>query len=210
MDWTYLATVASPIVQAIAAFFGVLGVFLVWRQVREAARQVELTREQVNLSVEQMRQQNVWNKIQTQHMLLSILPTPDVEREMLQVVQKYREKPSWQFPQNACERLYADLNDWLIAKSYISAYERWCAAISANSVDEDYAYSVHGAKIVDAHRMFEHYIDFIRRKSNDFTLYIELQKVATRWADRAKREKASIEAEQARLRENTGMQRTIG
>ncbi|MGE3488293.1 MAG: DUF4760 domain-containing protein [Nitrospira sp.] len=209
MNWTHLATVASPIVQAIASLFGVLGVFLVWRQVREAARQVELTRDQVNLSVEQMRQQNVWNKIQTQHTLLSILPTPEVEREMLRVVQKYREKTSWQFPQIACEALYTDLDDWLIAKSYISAYERWCAAISANLVDEDYAYSVHGVKIIDAHRMFKHYIDFIRTKSNDTTLYLELQKVATRWADRAKREKVSIEAEQARLRENTGMQRAL-
>lgn len=209
MTWSQIATEVAPIVQSVAALFGVVGLFLVWRQVKVAARQLELSREQINLTVEQMRQQNRWNKINTQHMLLSALPSTEAEREMWRIVEKYKDGESWTLPSEACSKLYDDIDAWLIVKNFVNCHERLCAAISANSLADDYAYSVHGAKIIDTHRIFQHYIDYTRKRKGNATIFLELEKVATRWAVRAQKEQDSIERELAQLRARTGTQEFI-
>ncbi|MBS0467694.1 MAG: DUF4760 domain-containing protein [Proteobacteria bacterium] len=217
MDWDFVGTIIAPIVQAFASLIGVVGLVLVWLQIRETKNQLSATREQIKLnadqfalSVEQMRQQTKWQQINTQHTLLSVLPTQETERALWAVVERYRNPPSWQFPREACSKLYDNIEEWITIKTFVSAFERLCAAINANSLDDDYAYSVHGAKVIDTFSAFEHYIYYIRKRRNDETIYIELEKVATRWAERSKAEQASIREEQAQMQARRGAKRAFG
>ena len=217
MDWNFAGTIVAPIVQAAAATAGVIGLVFVWIQIRETRNQLSLARDQLKLSVDhlaltvdQMKQQTMWNQVHAQHTLLSVLPSADAERELWKVVGKYRAAPSWQFPHDACARLYDEIDDWMTIKGFITCFERLCAAISANSLDDGYAYSVHGARVIDTFNTFEHYINYIRRKRSNATIYLELEKVATRWAQKAKSEQAAIESEQANLHQARCMQKTVG
>lgn len=231
MNLEYVATVIAPIAQAIAATLGAISLVLLWRQVilgrdnlsmlekqielatkqiENQVRQTEQQARQVELTVEQMRQQNVWNRISAQHMLLSVLPSPDAERELWKVVEKYAGKSSWKLPLAACDQLYDALDDWVTIKTFVNGHERLCAAISANSLDEDYAYSVHGAKVIDTYKTFEHYIDYIRKKRKNASIYLELEKVATRWMKRADEEQALVTQEQEALQASRGTKKAVG
>jgi len=172
-------------------------------------KQTENQAVQLQLKVEQMRQQNEWNRINAQHILLSALPSPAEERDLWKVIEEYVDKPSWQLPLSACDKLYDCLDDWVTIKNFINGHERLCAAISAHSLDEDYAYSVHGAKVMDTYRTFEHYIDYVRKKRRNASIYLELEKVASRWMDRAEQEQAAVMREQQKLRASRGAQKSV-
>jgi hypothetical protein len=182
MQWQFTGTVVAPIVQAITSLSGVVGLFLVWQQIRIS---------------------NAWNRANTQHALLSNLPSLELEERLWSIVETLPQEDRRILP-SACPTIYGNVGHWVTIKTFLNKHEQLCAAINAGTIDDRYAYAMHGVKIVDAFLIFETYITFIREKSDDDTIYLELEKVATRWSDWAQTEKEAVKQEQKRMKARRG------
>jgi hypothetical protein len=187
MQWQFLGTIVAPIVQAITSLSGVVGLFLVWQQIRIS---------------------NVWNRANTQHALLSNLPSLELEERLWKIVESLPQENRRLLP-TACTIIYEDVSHWVTIKTFLNKHEQLCAAINTGTIDDRYAYDVHGVKIVDAFLIFEAYIEFIRAKSSDATIYLELEKVATHWSATASMEKEAVKAEQAQMKTRRGAKRIV-
>lgn len=152
-----------PILQVLISFIGVGGVFLLWYQIRTT---------------------NKWNKANSQHSMLSNLPSQEIEICVWNIVDKLEKDDTGSITEKSAAKVYENIENWVKVKSFLNSFEHLCAAINAKSIDEDYSYSVHSARITDIYYKFQHYITFIRKLSNDDEIYIELQKVASRWHER--------------------------
>jgi len=65
---------------------------------------------------------------------------------------------------------------------YLNYLELYCSGVSFCALDENLAYSFHSDEIVAAWILFEPYITQVYRKAaDDYDLFVELEKVATRW-----------------------------
>lgn len=188
MDPQFLATVVAPIVQAATSIAGVVGLFLVWHQIRVT---------------------NAWNRATTQHTLLSNLPSLELEERVWKILEPLPKDEHWRLKPDACSILYGNVSDWVVVKTYLNKHEQLCAAVCANAVNERYAYDVHGAKIIDTFFTFERYIEHIRSQARDATIYLELEKVATKWSAWSRAEKAAVEAQQVALKASRGTRSAI-
>lgn len=188
MDLHTIATDIAPIVQAITSLAGVLGLFLVWHQIRVT---------------------NEWNRANTQHTLLSNLPSKDLEDQVWKLLEPLEKDEHWHLRPNACPMIYDNISDWVAVKTYLNKHEQLCAAINANAVNERYAYDVHGAKIVDVFRTFETYIEYARTRAKDQALYLELEKIASRWELLSKAEEQGIREEQEQLKAMRGAKKAV-
>ncbi|WP_433766750.1 DUF4760 domain-containing protein [Pseudomonas putida] len=189
MDAQFWATIVAPIVQAATSIAGVVGLLLVWYQVRIT---------------------NAWNRATTQHALLSNLPSFELEERVWKILEPLPKDDHWRLKSDACSILYKNITDWVAVKTYLNKHEQLCAAVCANAVNERYAYDVHGAKIVDTFLTFEKYIEYARSQAEDITIYLELEKVATKWSELAQTEKASVNAQQAALKASRGTKDAVG
>lgn len=172
-----------PIIRSITSFFGVVGVWLVWRQIK-------LT--------------NTWNRINTQHSLLSNLPSLELESYVWQMYEKLQKTSEGSVVSEESKQIYENIDDWVRLKTFLNKFEQLCAAVNAKAMDERYAYDVHGDKVVNAFFRFENYISFIREEREDSALYLELEKVATRWNKIAKLEQVQIQEQQRKMQTQRG------
>ncbi len=166
-----IATDIAPIVQAVTSIAGVLGVWFLWRQIKIT---------------------NVWSRANTQHSLLSNLPTQELEKHVWILFEKLPKNPRGCLHEDAAPTIYNCVDDWVCVKTFLNKFEQLSAAVNAKVVDERYAYDVHGVKVVDAFLKFEAYIYYIRKRRDDFAIYLELEKVATRWDALAKAEQHQV------------------
>ncbi|MEE9904210.1 MAG: DUF4760 domain-containing protein [Chlorobium sp.] len=189
MDWQFIGTVVAPIVQAITSLAGVVGLFFVWYQIRIT---------------------NDWNRANTQHALLSNMPSQELEQSVWSTLEKLPKDEHRRLLPEACPVIFDDIANWVSVKTFLNKHEQLCAAVNAKAVKDRYAYSVHGAKVIDTYLIFENYIEYTRQRCKDHTIYLELEKVATRWGGIAKKEEESIKAEQANLKAKRGAQIFVG
>lgn len=187
MTLDFLASTVAPIVQGIASMVGVAGLLLVWLQIRAT---------------------NHWNRANTQHMLLTNLPSQELENAVWTLVEELP-RESKALTDEASEAIYASVNDWTNVKTFLNKFEQLCAAINSNSVDDRYAYSMHGAKIQDAFDTFERYIYFTRERAEDEAIYLELEVVATRWGEVARKEAEFVKAKTDALKATREATRAI-
>jgi hypothetical protein len=180
MNIQILGTVVAPLVQAITSLAGVIGLFLLWHQIKET---------------------NKWNRINNQHTMLSNLPSQDLTRQIWTLVEKLPRDSHWRLNTESAPIIYNNISDWVCVKIFLNKIEQLCAAINSTAVDAGYAYKVHGATVVDSFLTFETYIQYARQQSEDATLYLELERVATRWSSLAKAEDKKARAELASLLE---------
>ncbi|QBL43472.1 DUF4760 domain-containing protein [Stenotrophomonas maltophilia] len=68
---------------------------------------------------------------------------------------------------------------WKVFRSYLDYFEEFCGAINAGLVDEGYAFSLQGTRVVRNFTVFEPLIKHYQ--SGAPTAYVELTKVAVRW-----------------------------
>ena len=127
MDWQFIGTVVAPVVQAITSVSGVIGLFLVWHQIRAG---------------------NAWNRANTQHALLANLPSLELEERVWSIVERLPRDGHRRLLPEACQFIYEDVHDWVAIKTFLNKHEQLCAAINAKTLDDRYAYDVHGVKIV--------------------------------------------------------------
>ena len=170
-----------PIIQLLASFAGVGGLILLWYQIK-------LT--------------NAWNKANSQHQMLSNLPSKEDEAFVWKLLEPLTKDESGSITEEAAQAIYSSIDNWVRVKAFLNSFEQLCAAINAGTIDENYAYSVHSARITDVYFRFKNYISYIRVVSNDDEIYIELQKVASRWHERYKATKEERDSQLKALKES--------
>lgn len=176
-----------PMVQSFISLIGIVGLFLVWYQIKMT---------------------NAWNKVNTQHSLLGDLPTEEQERRFAEIYRKYKQSDD-AISIQAAEEIYKILDEDTCIKYVLNKFEQLCAAINANTIDENYAYAVHAAKITAKFTLFENYVNYMRKINKDDEIYLELEKVATRWGARYKLEEMKRNNELLQLKAKRGATKTI-
>lgn len=183
------ATNVAPTIQAVTSIIGMAGIILVWHQIRIS---------------------NDWNRANTQHVMLSNMPSQELEKELWSLVTRLPTDAECRLTAEAPPIIYSDPISWVCVRTFLNKHEQLCAAINAKTVNDRYAYDVHGARVTDTFRIFESYISYARHVSKDVTIYLELERVATIWSLRAIEEKAAIARELAKLTAARGANSIIG
>jgi len=149
-----------PIFQALFSLFGAIGVGLLWRQIKQTNR---------------------WNKINTQHHFLTLLPSKSDEIEIWKYVRELNDDGTGKLTWGAAKEIHADSERWIQVKTYLDTFEYLAIAINNETLSEKYAYNSHAAIIIDINYVFDNYIKYMRSCCDDPLLYIELEKVALKW-----------------------------
>ncbi|WP_413664773.1 DUF4760 domain-containing protein [Microbulbifer sp. CNSA002] len=152
-----------PILQLLVSSAGVVGIILLWYQIKSTHQ---------------------WNKASSQHALLSNLPNQDHEATVWKIVDNLEKSEDGSITENASKEIYSDIDTWTCIRFFLNKFEQLCAAVNANALDDSYAYSVHSAKVTNIFQKFRNYIEFSRIRLNDDEIYIELEVVASRWHQR--------------------------
>ena len=158
-----------PILTLLIALPGVIGIILVYLQLRIAQKQIQLN--------------NLWNRTQAQHTLLDNLPDEDHEGRFWKLYKKYKDEFGV-VSKSSAQEIYSEIDDWVCAKTYMNKFETLCAAINRGYVDFEYAYHVHSAKIVGLYDKWRGFVDFARDRLDDDEIYLELQNVHTKFQRR--------------------------
>lgn len=175
------------ILQLIVSILGLMSLYLVWYQIRQAIR---------------------WNRVTNHQMLLGYLPGEELERAVLGILTKYSAVRDTEISHQIAEKLYLDVDAFVAIKSYLNKYEHFCAAINAGAVDEEHAYALHSGRVVMVHDVYRNFIDVVRVKRGPMT-YIEIERIAVRWRARRSREEAQLAAELQRLKEKSAVRRRL-
>ncbi len=183
MTLEYFSKNIVPILTLLMSGVGVISLILVWHQIRLA---------------------NIWNKLNTQNTLLANLPKEEHEKYVWGILSDVDKDLDGNISEKSAADVYDDNDKFISIKGFLNSFEIVCAALNAGSIDEDYAYSVHGARITHAFERFRNFIEHVRSSRDNLEVYIELEKVAVRWIDRqnSEREKRAMGLRQ--IKNNAG------
>lgn len=179
MDLNYWATTVAPLVQSLTSLAAVLGLYLVWYQIKVT---------------------NQWNRANTQHQLLSNLPSQELEEHVWNLVESLSRDHNGRLEKSCAATIYAHVENWVAVRTYLNKFEQLCTAVNAKALDNRYAYDMHGAKVIDAFRTFEYYIEYARERARDGTIYLELEMVATDWRTLTESEELKVRAKHEELK----------
>jgi hypothetical protein len=189
-SWDAAVRIAEPVLLGL----GTLSIVLLWAQFRES---------------------NIWNRLISYHQFFSEVPSPPRAQLLMRVLSM---EPGIEAPPSAyqplsteqVERIWSDKGDngrppaKEIVRAYLNDFEHFCGAINVGLVDEEYARELRGTRVIDAYFAYAEAIVRIRKEQEDqaetrvlagspepFTskYYLELQRTATRWHERRRRER---------------------
>ncbi|GEM_PF-3883998 len=83
------------------------------------------------------------------------------------------------FSEEVKQRILGETEAWKIFRSYLDYFEEFCAAINAGLVDNGYAFSIQGTRVVRNFTVFERLIRHYQDETP--TAYVEMAKVALPW-----------------------------
>lgn len=181
------STDVIPVIQGVISFIGIIGLYFVWFQIKQT---------------------NAWNKINTQHALLSDLPSEDQERRFAEIC-KNNANNNGIISKEAAKIIFDNISEKGCIVSVLNKLEHICAAINAKSLDENYAYAVHSARIINFYNRLQLFIVYIREAQKSEDIYIKLQKVAARWSVRYEKESENRKRELQKLIESQGAKQCV-
>lgn len=148
-----------PILQLVTGVAGLVGLVLVWRQIRQT---------------------DLWNRASAGHALLAELPDEEHDRRFLDACRKFAGGPDIPLSSAQCVQLFESVERTCVTH-YLNKHEYLCVAIEAGIVDDEYAYNMHSARVVHLWHVTEQYVYLLRTKFDDPEIYAALQKTVTRW-----------------------------
>jgi hypothetical protein len=83
-------------------------------------------------------------------------------------------------PEKALQQCIADSDSRQIVRPYLDEFEKFCGAINSQIVNEEYARSLQGTRVIRNYAVFEPLIKHFQ-KGNPMA-YVELEKVAMKWS----------------------------
>lgn len=157
----YFVKIWIPIIQT---FFGLIGsgsLVVVWISLKQTAK---------------------FNKVNTQHSLLSDLPSPELDKQFHAILEEVGLGLQDPITEDLVEDLLTDIEKYIIIKNYINKYEHICAAINLGFVDDEYAYRVHSARILWINSKFSTLIKKVREVNKDNDVWVEIERTAKKWS----------------------------
>jgi len=149
-----------PVIQLIISIVGVTSIVLAWYQFRLSHK---------------------WNKLNAQHKMLANWPALELETSVWEIYQRIKCQ-NGNIPIMTAKNMCEDNTKELVEiKTFLNKFEHICAAINVRSFDEDYAFSVHSARITNVYTRFSGFIQGAREFFNDSEIYIEIEKTAVKW-----------------------------
>lgn len=149
-----------PILQFIVTMAGLAAIFLLWWQIRQT---------------------NVWNRLNSFQAFLDVSRTYNIDKELYAQLRKIEIDPHALLSDKDVAKIYTDDAAYLAVNAVLNDADSLCAAIRIGAVDPDGAYAIHSARVI---RMYENYIKFIeesRLRYSDDEIFIEMEKIALAW-----------------------------
>ena len=164
----YFVRVWIPVIQISLGLLGLISLVFMWLSLKRTAK---------------------FNKVSTQHSLLSDLPSPELDEEFHRILREARLQLQDPISKDIVKYLLDDVHKYVIVKNYINKYEHICAAINLGFIDEEYAYRVHSARILWINSKFAALISKVRELNEDNDIWAEIEKRSMKWnePDYAKR-----------------------
>jgi len=157
-----------PIIQMSLGLLGLVSLVFMWLSLKRTAK---------------------FNKVSTQHALLSDLPSPELDEEFHRILREAGLQLQDPISKDIVKDLLDDVHKYVTVKNYINKYEHICAAINLGFIDEEYAYRVHSARILWINSKFAALISKVRELNEDNDIWAEIEKRSMKWnePDYAKR-----------------------
>jgi hypothetical protein len=168
----------AAVIQTGAVLIGLLSLVLIARQIRATAAQAASTA--------------AVNSALAYHQYFGDLVTLEIRRQLSEVAIDCGFAEARKLGKPMCDKAVACIkanpeHDGVVS-SYLDEFEEFCAAIHAKLLNEDYAYGLEATRIIRAWAVFGPFIVLTRKEKSDFRTYIELERVASSWTARRKRE----------------------
>ncbi|MGL1932196.1 MAG: DUF4760 domain-containing protein [Desulfotalea sp.] len=172
-----------PIIQMLLTTLGLISLFLLWGQIRQA---------------------NIWNKLKSEH---NFIQAQQVETSIELVKEgkkigldlKGRSKPLTK--SEVIQISKADLVYFALSKK-LNELENICAAVRIGAADPDLAYATHSSIITMSYKTYVPFIEYLRQRDDDEEIYIELEKTALEWRERYLQTKNPQKIQVNRLKNN--------
>ena len=172
-----------PILSLAVASLGLLSLFMVWWQIREA---------------------RLWNRVTTQSSLTSVRAMLDIDKTLeatfaplaIPVLNLSRPLTS-----EEVTTILKNAAAYAASNVFLSELEVLAAAANIGALDDEYVRSVHSGRVVTAFKVFCPFVDALRNESNDKRIYLELQRAALRWEEADLRDRKRHAQETVRIQE---------
>jgi len=156
----YFVRTWIPIIQASLGLLGLASLVFVWLSLKRTAK---------------------FNKVNTQHSLLSDLPSPELDEQFHTILEEVGLGLQDPITEDHAQDLLANIHKYIVIKNYINKYEHICAAINLGFVDDEYAYRVHSARILWINNKFSALIKKVREINKDNEVWAEIEKTSLKW-----------------------------
>lgn len=164
---------------------GLASLSLLRKQLEAQRVQLRRQEEQMRKQQEQMRHDHQWRTYLTYHELFPSIPPDDIRNKMYDLARELKfdhhfdnfGKP---MPEEALKAIVESCDHRRIVRAYLDEFEKFCGAIRAGIVDDNYAYSLQNTRVIRNFTVFHALIK--RWQAGNLMAYTELEKVATAWS----------------------------
>lgn len=150
-----------PILQFIATFIGLIGIFLLWWQIRQT---------------------NIWNKLNSFKEFLDVSRTYELDKDLYEKLRAIEVDPNSYIREEDVQKILSNDSAHLAVKAFLNDTENLCSAIRIGAIDYEGAYAVHSARVIAIYERYKKFIDSVRKNHDDDEIYIELEKIALEWS----------------------------
>lgn len=158
-----------PIINSIIAIIGLASVILLYRQM------------QFNYK---------WNK-RMSHFTIQTWQHDELENEVVRNIQRLGIKMALRISKLTDKEVLKIINDepaYLSLMSFLDRIEYYCTAINCGLIDFKFAYNMYGVKYVQLFKVYAPFILRIRSKHQENTIYIEFDKIASKFEAQMRKE----------------------
>lgn len=179
-------------------------------------RQLKLTKEQIQLTREQMNNYNDWNKLNATFTFFSYKDFMDVEQNINNILKKISLENIDKIDiihTDDVDKIYSSTDLNTNVKNFLNFYEHYATAVNIRAIDFDCAYCLASWKMIHVYHVFKMFIEKLRKEHDDPEIYIEIEKLALNWEKRLietrEKEKQAIAKLKSALDEAKGIQPKI-
>lgn len=167
------------VVPIAAVLVAVVGVLLVWRQLRTA-----------NIALEHTSR---WHRIHATYNFF------DLERSINLEIRAKENARAEGIPfedddisDESIKKIIGDYNLETPFNRFLNDIEVYACAYFAGAIDQEISYHMHGSRIVAKYRMYQDYIEFYRKYKAQPDVLIEFEKLALLWEARLLEERKGL------------------
>jgi hypothetical protein len=170
-----------PIFMLFVTSLGLISLILMWWQIRKGI---------------------AWNKLSATRDHFNDLPSQEDEIALQSKLRSIGIDPYTPLTEEQASKVFHDPELFLTLKLYLNKYEVYCAALAAGMVDEEYARTLAGDKVVVLMDVFEKLIHRQRKELKLDVIWIEIERLAAEWKlNRDAESQRALEATQKMLSE---------